>query len=62
MLVSGYEYTAFDQKNWTVIQRKVSIIEYALEVVDKLVEKITAKMDKIKKLSILMVVAAMDMM
>lgn len=61
MLVSGYEYTVFDQKNWTVIQRKVSIIEYALEVVDKLDEKITAKMDKIKKLSILMVVAAMDM-
>lgn len=45
-----------------MIQRKVSIIEYALEVVDKLDEKITAKMDKIKKLSILMVVAAMDMM
>ncbi|MGO5444848.1 hypothetical protein ACTQXY_15275 [Faecalimonas sp. LCP19S3_D12] len=44
-----------------MIQRKVSIIGYALEIVDKLDEKITDKMDKIKKFSILMVVAAMDM-
>ena len=68
MLISGYEYTAFDQKNiekYVEIlnsdsEESIRLIGHALEVLDKLDEKIVDKMDKMKKLSIPMVVAAMD--
>ena len=68
MLISGYEYTAFDQKNIEKYvevlnndsEESIRLIGHALEVLDKLDEKIADKMDKMKKLSIPMVVAAMD--
>ena len=69
MLISGYEYTAFDQKNIEKYvevlnsdsKESIHLIGHALDVLDKLDEKVTDKIDKMKKLSIPMVVAAMDM-
>ena len=69
MLISGYEYTAFDQKNIEksveVLNRdskeSIHLIGHALDVLDKLDAQVTDKIDKMKKLSIPMVVAAMDM-
>lgn len=69
MLVSGYEFTAFDQGNIekyveelnTDVDHSIELINHVVEVLDRMDEKIEGRIDKMKKLSVPMAVGAMNL-
>ena len=69
MLVSGYEFTAFDQGNIekyveelnTDVDRSIELIDHVVEVLDRMDAKVEGKIDKMKKLSVPMAVGAMNL-
>ncbi|MBM6804623.1 hypothetical protein H6B07_18725 [Mediterraneibacter glycyrrhizinilyticus] len=69
MLISGYEFTAFDQGNIekyveelnTDVNSSIQLIDHVVEVLDRMDEKIEGKIDKMKKLSVPMAVGAMNL-
>ena len=68
MLISGYEYSGFDSANIERLcaylnadtETNTQLVEHVLEVLDLLDEKLEEKIVNMKKLSIPMVVAAME--
>lgn len=69
MLVSGYEFTAFDQGNIEKyveelnadVDHSIELINHVVEVLDRMDEKIEGRIDKMKKLSVPMAVGAMNL-
>mgnify|MGYP005799621703 FL=1 len=69
MLVSNYEFTAFDQGNIekyvetlnSDVDGSVQLIDHVVNILDKMDAKIESKIDKMTKLSIPMVVGAMNL-
>ena len=69
MLVSGYEFTAFDQGNIEKyveelnadVDHSIELINHVVEVLDLMDEKIEGRIDKMKKLSVPMAVGAMNL-
>ena len=69
MLVSGYEFTAFDQGNIEKyveelnadVDHSIELINHVVEVLDRMDEKIEGRIDKMKKLSVPMPVGAMNL-
>lgn len=69
MLVSGYEFTAFDQGNIEKyveelnadVDHSIELIDHVVEVLDRMDAKIEGKIDKMKKLSVPMAVGAMNL-
>lgn len=69
MLVSGFEFTGFDQGNIEKyveklnenVEESVHLIEHVVELLDCMDRKVEEKIEKMKKLSIPMAVGAMDL-